>query len=380
MVNYKLYTNTLDEIINNLNCMLMSEDIKEKRIVAFVQNEIMCMCIYYLREKGVKVSAIIDNDRKKQGTTAYGLSVYSPKEYLGKFDDDVRVLLGSAFNMEMIDQLRNMGYQLGKHIGVVIDYKLAGHDYHFLDRSGMKEINEAEVRQSFLGTLRKVDSVCENNDIRYYLGFGTLLGAVRHKGFIPWDDDADIVMPIKDLRKLSEALKDDTEYSVLCLYNKEIDYMSVQSAVCDDSICCDMYIIPQFTCGFPVDIFPLVGLPSDKDERIWHIENIKKLEAMIWINYKDQSKKPECVKQLLELLELYDYDSSEYVTSLIGSYALTTIMKREIFDDYEIRQFEDCRLRVPKGYDEWLRSLYGDYMIPYKRSVQHEHAGYKYDI
>ena len=78
-----------------------------------------------------------------------------------------------------------------------------------------------EVKQTELSILDYIDSVCKQHNITYYLAYGTLLGAIRHKGFIPWDDDIDIYMPRKEYDKFIKLQADNKEsqYSVLSMYN-----------------------------------------------------------------------------------------------------------------------------------------------------------------
>ncbi len=80
--------------------------------------------------------------------------------------------------------------------------------WHYLKENKMKKIELEELKQIELDMMQEIDNVCQSNGIHYYMVGGTLLGAVRHKGFIPWDDDIDIAMPRKDFERFCVAMKE----------------------------------------------------------------------------------------------------------------------------------------------------------------------------
>lgn len=196
----------------------------------------------------------------------FGLSIFSPEILSKSKNDNTLVLIASGFQEEMIKQLEDMGYIYGKHILKVIDLPELMKDYSFVDRTGYIPLSDAEIKQSQLNVLKKAKQICEENGLRYYLAYGTLLGAVRHKGYIPWDDDIDIYIPIKDMKKFIEKVNEDKNFGIVssCV---EMDYYSNFSMMYDCNNICDSNHFPmQLTFGISIDIFPLFGLPDNKEE------------------------------------------------------------------------------------------------------------------
>ena len=96
----------------------------------------------------------------------------------------------------------------------------------------MKELSLQEIKQVELEILKEFNSFCEENNIRYFLAFGTLLGAIRYKGFIPWDDDVDVLVPRDDYNRLLKQFQNNEKY---CLYAFERDkkYSFPFAKLCD---------------------------------------------------------------------------------------------------------------------------------------------------
>ena len=129
----------------------------------------------------------------------------------------------------------------------------------------MKMVTMDESRNIQLNILREIHKICEENNLRYYLAYGTLLGAVRHKGFIPWDDDIDIVMPRPDYIRFFEIAKSDTCDFYSIEKNDEYIYSFGKASrkntvIIPDGMRCKIEL------GISVDIFPLDGAGQSTEE------------------------------------------------------------------------------------------------------------------
>ena len=281
---YKRYRVAVDEMYRNLSDMVNKNIFTDKKVYMFGTSKIASMIISYLSYNGIKLTGIIDNDMKKQGYVIENLKVDSP-EILRNYDSEVVVLIASSYQNEMIKQLEDMNYEYEKNIIKVIDLpKLMG-DYSFIDRSGYKLMPKNEIKIHQIEMMKYIRNICDENGIDYYLAYGTLLGAVRHRGFIPWDDDIDIYVKGKDIDKLADIINKSDRYQMFTCRNnsKFLDQLPI---VIDKDSVVDFNCFPlQATMGIWIDIFPLYGLPSGENEVKEYASKIKKWKCANGIVY-----------------------------------------------------------------------------------------------
>lgn len=262
------------------------------------------------------------------------------------------------------------------------------------DRNKMEIINIEECRKISLDILKSVADFCENNNITYFLACGTLLGAVRHKGYIPWDDDIDIMMPRPDYKKFLNEYKDD-HYKILypsagrLYYAKVYDDRTVKYEQ-------DVDYRKYKPTGVDIDIFPLDGFINNENKlkRIYKkecfLEMLLRLSNQPIFNRKNPIKainriipriigSKNIVKMIEKNAQTYDYDKNDYVVRMRWSpNGFTGILPKEIYEK-EYMKFEGKDYCVPKGYDKWLTNFYGDYMIlpPEDKRITHRSEIYK---
>lgn len=267
----------------------------------------------------------------------------------------------------------------------------------------MKKIDINELRFIQLDMLKYVKKVCEENNLKYYLCGGTLLGAIRHKGYIPWDDDIDIFMPINDYKKFLELMHENKSYTALNPYEYE-DYYYIFSKLVDNRTkLVELGRVEIDKMGVFIDIFPLLGLPNDEEERNDYINNLRTLNdkryKYFWTawNYSGNkykkiaktvlkfpgyiiNKKRKTTEKTLKLMEKYNYDESENIGFVLSAYdPKREVTRKDVYKDIIKVEFEGELFNAPVGYDEYLTNLYGKYMeLPpiEKRITHHDFKAY----
>lgn len=255
--------------------------------------------------------------------------------------------------------------------------------------------------------LQEIDRICRENNICYFADSGTLLGAVRHKGFIPWDDDIDIAMLREDYDKFSRIADKELD-KVYALYfpgkeKWEQPFMRVVNG--SGPNCGEEHMRRFHGCPYVVgvDIFPLDYLPTDQAERdviynifkqltvlMEYIRNdldaeitealIAEVERNIQICF---NREQDMTKQILDIMEsccrLYKREESEEVACYTfwaienGKYRF----RKEWYEKWSYMSFENILVPVPEKYDEILSATYGDYMKLVKYTAAHGYPFYK---
>ena len=251
----------------------------------------------------------------------------------------------------------------------------------------MKEISFEECKKIEFDILCCVHNFCVENNLRYYLAFGTLIGAVRHKGFIPWDDDIDIFMPREDYEVFIRTFNCNG-YACKSLLNKDY-FLSFAKVYNIDTIKKEpVRYLSKNTMGLDIDVFPLdyyydENFP-DKIFKSWKL--LKKLKGIAVSKY-DKNAIKNAIRFFLHPFAHYFAKEIENLTFVrnksdkaargyISAYCISNevrIYKNEWFENYILMEFENGKFRLPVGFDELLNCIYGDYMKlpPLEEQVTH---------
>lgn len=263
------------------------------------------------------------------------------------------------------------------------------------------ELRDLQLKE--LDMVKVIVPILNKHNLRYFMLSGTFLGAIRHNGFIPWDDDIDLGMPRLDYEKFIEiADKELPDYLQLVHFNKVVDYNKYHMRVIDKRIKFfrEDTFDPKET-NLWIDIFPLDGVPTGKVS--YTLYKFCVLYRRMMFNYSvfdtgiNIKKKRSIFKKMLiilgavytkiirlnpktqlnkldKLLKKYAYDDSKYVGNHMGGYPFKEVYPREYFDNSKLYTFEDIELPAPENYDAVLKQLYGDYMIPPNSDQRFSHS------
>lgn len=272
----------------------------------------------------------------------------------------------------------------------------------------LKKLEMDEIQKISLEVLKFVTDICKKEGLSYFLAYGTLIGAVRHKGFIPWDDDVDILMPRNDYQKLIKYMIQNKEkLKPFQLFNADTHddypYMISRISNIDYPIVVDNE--KAYGLGIFVDIIPLDGVGSDIKNATEIAEKAKKLSSLYFLSTREKFSKDNtkstfkmCLKapafayaklmgknyfrkKLENLMRMNDYSNSDFVTCVVWStYGKKEIYKKSYFEETIVLPFDKYEFNAPKAYDKVLRKLYGDYMkLPREedRKGQHLYEAYE---
>lgn len=241
-----------------------------------------------------------------------------------------------------------------------------------------------------LGNLMALDQVCREHGLRYFIVAGTMLGAVRHKGFIPWDDDLDVGMPRKDYDLLMAHAKEwmPTPYEVVA-YETDDSYPLPFAKIQDASTTLIERMHLKYLGGVYIDVFPLDGITAHPLKQRWHLMRYFYYKKVIYFLCRDPYRhghgpsswipllcrkfyKLADVQHIMQQLQkAYDYDTSDLVID--HDFGHRGIMPRSFYGQPTPVEFEGKTVMGIQQPHEYLTHLYGDYMTipPGPKQKQH---------
>ena len=276
---------------------------------------------------------------------------------------------------------------------------------------------------AILETLARISVVCEKHNIQWYAAYGTLLGAIRHEGFVPWDDDVDIWVMRKGYNKLMEVLPKELPEGFMvqsCL--TDVGYDQFHSCVNNgNGVSIRKEWLNEFHgCPFTVaiDVFPLDYLPRNESEREIQ-QNLFRMTGQAAALAKEMQNKQLSdekrqatfaeimgVKEVIEdfcsyrfnekflyeenwnmvasdfwkcanyITMMYDAEDADYIVEYLDYEKMGKKFKKEWFAETYSATFENLMFPIPGEYDSILRAIYGNYLVPSRGGGLHEYPFY----
>lgn len=242
-------------------------------------------------------------------------------------------------------------------------------------------INVEEIHSRLLLMLKSLHDICISNNIIYYMIGGTALGARRHGGFIPWDDDIDIGMPRPDYERFSKLGRDKfPDFLERRWYKNTADSPFQFIKLIDNRTTLKEFQYDDYVEGLYIDIFPLDGVKPDsffeslRRRSIWlqHSLIIRRCSTLEGTSYLGKIArkviKKISMKKLHDRLEKtllkVSYADSVLVANFLGAWREREIMDKRLFGTPALYRFEDSSFFAPEKIDDYLTRLYGDFMTP----------------
>lgn len=261
------------------------------------------------------------------------------------------------------------------------------------------ELNDNQLKSTLVEILAEFDKICKENNLKYSIAGGTLLGAVRHKGFIPWDDDIDVIMLRPDYDKLID-LQYESENYIIKHYKYSKDYYYVFSKMMDKRTKLEEFGRAEKDMGVYIDIMPLDYLPDDKGKwpKIFKTAKFdKKLVDKIGsdLTFNRSFSLKYAAKLLFKLIifpfkktilsfiekRMSKYEFGDCCSNLVYNiYGSKAVFPTDLFNDITYLDFENIKAAAFKDYDKYLKALFNNYMeLPpeEERVTHHNFIAYK---
>lgn len=259
------------------------------------------------------------------------------------------------------------------------------------------QIDSVEMKHKLTNMFAWFHAFCVENDLRYYALGGTMLGAVRHQGFIPWDDDVDVGMPRKDYERLISIYESsvDLPYILETPKTAQPDYLYIFSKLYDPNTTLIENTRAKIKRGLYIDVFPLDGLGNTEQTAKKWFKAIDMRYKLLLTRATGVRKGRSKLKNLAvyvgrmipnailnnrklqlkvdKMCTKYDFDSSKYGGNLLGAWRYKEVMPTAVMGKPTEYQFEGLTIWGAQDYDSYLTGLYGDWrqLPPENKRVSH---------
>lgn len=249
--------------------------------------------------------------------------------------------------------------------------------------------------------------LCEKYHLRYFIAYGSAIGAARHHGIIPWDDDIDVVMPRPDFEKLLEICKheDMGKYEIVSPFNTPNYYLPFYKMCNNETTLLEN---EDFKCvlGMYIDIFVYDGMVSDKSisdhlrheyVKYWNRftvassyyswerikgklkrGQIKDLVHYFLLSLNRDGYRKKFLRKLYDITHAYNYDDMELIVKYPPGYGASEVIPKEWIEESTLLPYEDLQVAIPKDYTRWLNNYFKDYTQLPPENERHPHHNIAY--
>ena len=290
------------------------------------------------------------------------IKVWTLKERLCPFDEKVLILVASKEYERVRAVLEALGYKENIHFFSACDFRDTEQERLL---AGKRRMSLPEIKETEKGILSFLDRFCREKGLRYWVCGGTLLGTIRHQGFIPWDDDIDVFLPWQDYRKFFELFRESGQYDTMGFGASPVsDFPDLLAKVVDKrTIVVEDIGTVKKTNPLWVDVFPLIGLPQEREERYLFFRGYQEMNRRIWQEFYETNGSLDVFSKWApsqrEYLSRHDFDESAFAGVLGTIYGEKDATSRQVYEKTLRMPFEDMMVNVPAGYEEYLTNLYG---------------------
>jgi lipopolysaccharide cholinephosphotransferase len=266
----------------------------------------------------------------------------------------------------------------------------------------MRALNRTEIQAMELDILIEIDAFCRTFNIVYFLSGGTLLGAVRNKGFIPWDDDIDLMMPRPDYDRFIAEFSS-KRYELYCLEHNQGCRFPFAKVYDRMTIVREGALSKKVDYGVFVDIFPLDVAPDAPKAIRKQVQHSRFYQQLLKIKLSMPGSRwnpfvnismvvgkmlliavpiPLLVKKIDRIARSNSHKITNKMGCMVWGYREREILAVDAFASSLPLEFEKLVFQGPRGYHEYLKSIYGDYMTPpppAKRGRKHDFEAYSLD-
>lgn len=250
----------------------------------------------------------------------------------------------------------------------------------------MRKLSNLEVKGRQLKLFDEFARYCDEHNLMYSLAFGTLIGAIRHKGYIPWDDDVDVWMPYPDYIKFFNGYESNNDFEIQNISVSKSYTLSFGRLADTHSIYHNRYFGNSY--GVSIDIYPVCGLDMPESFIDIYIKTSKlklkyqklyqfsKLLGLLKLSGLTENLRAQYILKIEKEYGKFGYEDSQYVFP----FTRRLVMEKKLFNSVVDVEFEGRKYKAFRGYDAILRMIYGDYMqLPPEKDQKPHHGCVYYD-